>query len=52
MYRGSEEEIKAETKRLIKSAGKDRLILCSDCSVQKDTPDAHLRWVAEAAREI
>jgi uroporphyrinogen decarboxylase len=52
LYRGSEEEIKAETKRLIESAGKDRLILCSDCSVQKDTPDEHLRWVAEAAREI
>lgn len=52
LYYGNEKEIKDHTKNIITSAGKDRLIICSDCSVQKDTPDEHLRWVVEAASEL
>lgn len=53
LYYGTEAEIKAETKRQIALAGrKTSLILCADCSVQKDTPDSHLRWVAEASAEV
>ncbi|MBE5758836.1 MAG: hypothetical protein E7332_02235 [Clostridiales bacterium] len=52
LYTGNEKEIKDYTKEIIRSAGKEKLILCSDCSVQKDTPDEHLRWVVEAAEEL
>ena len=52
LYKGSEEEIKEYTKNLIRKAGKERLILSSDCSVQNDTPDEHLRWVLEASEEL
>ncbi|MBP3940112.1 MAG: hypothetical protein J6D00_01260, partial [Christensenellaceae bacterium] len=52
LYKGNEKEIKDYTKELITSAGKKNLILSCDCSVQKDTPDEHLRWVVEAAEEL
>ena len=48
---GGEAQIKAYTRQLIENAGTARLILSADCSVQKDTPAEHLRWVAEASAE-
>lgn len=51
LHWGSEKQIKAYTKRLISQAGDGGLILSADCSVQKDTPDEHLRWVVEACEE-
>lgn len=51
LYRGSKEEIVQYTKDLICETGRDRLILCADCSVEMDLPDEHIRWVIEAAEE-
>ena len=51
LHWGSEKQIKAYTRELIAHAGRERLILSADCSVQGDTPPEHLRWVAEAAAE-
>ncbi len=52
LYWGNETQIKGYTKRLIESTGKRNLILSADCSVQKDMPAQHLRWVAEASAEM
>ena len=49
LHWGEEAQIKAYTRQLIENAGMGRLILSADCSVQKDTPVEHLRWVAEAS---
>ena len=51
LHWGGEAQIKAYTRQLIENAGTARLILSADCSVQKDTPAEHLRWVAEASAE-
>ena len=49
LHWGGEAQIKAYTRQLLENAGTSRLILSADCSVQKDTPAAHRRWVAEAS---
>ena len=51
LYRGSREEIVQYTKKLIEESGRERLILCADCSVEKELPDEHIRWVVEACEE-
>ena len=51
LHWGNEKQIREYTKRLLDSAGTERLILSADCSVQWDAPAEHLRWVAEAAGE-
>lgn len=51
LYRGTEEEIKRFTKELIAQTGQDGFILSGDCSINKATPDEHIRWVVEAAEE-
>lgn len=51
LYRGNREEIVQYTKDLIRETGRERLILCADCSVEMDTPDEHIRWVIEGAEE-
>ena len=50
LHWGEEAQIKAYTRQLLENAGTSRLILSADCSVQKDTPAEHLRWVAEASQ--
>ena len=52
LYRGSEQEIKAFTKELIRDTGEQGFIISGDCSIKKDTPDEHIRWVVEAAEEF
>lgn len=52
LYSGSREEIFKFTQDLIRETGKERLILCADCSVETDTPDEHILWVIEAAEEL
>lgn len=49
LYRGSREEITAETNRLLDGAGTRGVILGADCTVPSDTPLEHLEWVREAA---
>jgi uroporphyrinogen decarboxylase len=49
LYRGTEAEIKAETRRLIREAGKGGLILGADCTLPRDIDLRRLQWVREAA---
>lgn len=53
LINGTKEEIQAETRRLIKEAGKDRVIIGADCALPTDKviPEK-LKWVREAADEI
>ena len=48
LYRGSKEEIQAETKRLIEETGKDGLILGADCTIPSDIVVERIQWVREA----
>lgn len=50
LYKGTKEEIQAETKRLLDEAGRTGVILGADCTIPKDTDFAHLEWVREAAQ--
>lgn len=52
LYKGSEQQIKAETQRLLENAGTTGVILGADCTVPSDTPLSHLKWVREAAIEF
>jgi uroporphyrinogen decarboxylase len=49
LYRGTEAEIKAETRRLIGEAGETGLILGADCTLPRDIDLRRLQWVREAA---
>jgi uroporphyrinogen decarboxylase len=49
LYRGTEAEIKAETRRLIREAGETGLILGADCTLPRDISLRRLQWVREAA---
>lgn len=51
LYRGNEKEIKDFTKSLIRETGDTGFIISADCSINKATPDEHIRWVVEAAEE-
>jgi uroporphyrinogen decarboxylase len=51
LYRGTEEEIKAETRRILNGAGRTGVILGADCTVPRDTDLRRLQWVREAAAE-
>lgn len=53
LIHGTKEEIQAETERLIKEAGKERLVIGADCALPtNDVVDEKLKWVREAADEI
>jgi uroporphyrinogen decarboxylase len=49
LYRGTEAEIKAETRRIIAETGKTGLILGADCTLPRDIDLRRLQWVREAA---
>ena len=51
LYRGSKQEIQAETRRLLKKAGRTGILLGADCTVPRDIDWQHLEWVREAAAE-
>lgn len=51
LYRGSKKEIQDFTKSLIHDTGDTGFIISADCSINKATPDEHIRWVVEAAEE-
>lgn len=50
LYSGTEEEIKAETRRLIAEGG-NGFILGPDCSLPGDIDPDHIKWVLEVCRE-
>ena len=52
LYKGSKEEIEAETARLIAEAGTTGVILGADCTIPSDTSLEHLSWVREKAKEV
>lgn len=52
LYNGTEEQIKAETKRLLSISGTQNVILGADCTVPSDIDYNHIRWVVEAAEEF
>jgi uroporphyrinogen decarboxylase len=52
LYRGSREEIEAETERLVKEAGKAGVVLGADCTIPRDTDLRHLEWVREKAAAL
>ena len=49
LYSGTKAEVQAETKRLIKAAGRTGIILGADCTVPKDIAFERFEWVREAA---
>ena len=53
LYSGTEEEIKSETKRILKAAGDTRgIILGADCTVPGTISPDHIKWVREGAKEF
>ncbi|MDR2746895.1 MAG: uroporphyrinogen decarboxylase [Treponema sp.] len=48
LYRGTEAEIKAETRRILDEAGRTGVVLGADCTVPRDIDLRHLQWVREA----
>lgn len=48
LHAGSREAIQAETRRLVRQAGAQALILGADCSVPEDLDPQHIRWVIQA----
>lgn len=52
MTEGSEEELKNEAKRVIRSFGKRGLILGADCTLPTEISYQRIRAVVEAAREV
>lgn len=52
LHAGGEEDIKLFTKKLVWSAGKEKLIIGADCSIPRDTPVSHIRAVIEALEEV
>ncbi|MDR0400000.1 MAG: uroporphyrinogen decarboxylase [Treponema sp.] len=51
LYRGTEAEIKAETRRILNETGRTGVVLGADCTVPRDIDLRRLQWVREAAAE-
>lgn len=49
LYKGTKDEIQAETKKILQAAGTTGVIIGADCTIPRDTPIEHLKWVREAA---
>lgn len=52
MYTGTEEEIKEETRRLIRKYGRKGFLLGPDCSLPINIDLKRIRWVMEASKEM
>ncbi len=50
LYNGTEEEIKAETRRLVALGGRRGYMLGPDCSLPSDIAPERIRWVMETTR--
>ena len=51
IYSADEQQIKAETKRMLDAIGTKGFILSADCSLEESIPDEKIRCVVEAAEE-
>ena len=51
IYSGTEEAIKADTRRLLDEAGRTGVGRCAYCTIPSYTPVFHLNCVREAANE-
>lgn len=51
IYKGTEEEIKAEVKRILDDAGQVGVMIGADCTVPNDIDEKHFAWVREACEE-
>ncbi len=49
LYKGTKEEVQAETQRLLAEAGRTGIILGADCTIPRDIDFERLEWVREAA---
>ncbi|MDR1419071.1 MAG: uroporphyrinogen decarboxylase [Treponema sp.] len=49
LCRGSEQEVKAETRRLLSGAGRKGVVLGADCTIPRGADLRRLQWVREAA---
>lgn len=52
IYKGTKEEVEAETARLITDGGKQGFIIGPDCSIHDELPVERIRWIVDAARRI
>lgn len=52
LYRGTKEEIREFTDRLIEETGTDGFIVGADCTLPGDIDREHFKWVAERVREL
>lgn len=52
IYKGTEEEIKAEVKRILKETGDVGVRIGADCTVPNDIDEKHFAWAREAAAEF
>lgn len=50
LYRGTREDVTAETQRLLAGAGRQGVILGADCTVPRDIDRERFDWVRDAAR--
>ena len=49
---GTKEEIQNYVDRIVSEAGTTGVIIGADCTTHPDTPDEHLHWVYDRARQI
>jgi uroporphyrinogen decarboxylase len=52
LCRGSEREVKAETRRLLSEAGRKGVVLGADCTIPRGADLRRLQWVREAASSV
>ena len=52
IYRGTEEEVKTEVKRILAEAGQTGVMIGADCTVPEDIDERRFGWARDAAREF
>ncbi len=52
LYSGTKEAIQAEARKLVAEAGRRGVIIGADCTVPRDIPAEHIRWVQEAIHNL
>lgn len=51
IYKGTKEEVKAETWKILDDCGQTGIMIGADCTVPNDIDDSRLNWVREACEE-
>lgn len=52
LHAGTKEAIQAETRRLVREAGAEKIIIGADCSLPMDIDPMRIRWVIEALENL